>query len=105
MRAIGYDNVFRGLARTVRVWGAALLVVAGVLWCCFLLRLATADIGEVSYCGGDVDSRCTDVDGLTTLLWLLGAAVPVSLTGLGLFLTGHISLRMSEHRQTMEELG
>ncbi|WP_326697327.1 hypothetical protein OG909_08295 [Streptomyces sp. NBC_01754] len=87
MRSHEYDQQFRDRATRIRAWGLGLLCVAAVLWIWAAKELLIPNRPD-----------------LEEVVTLLGASVPVSIAGIGVFTIGTVSRRMSAHAHGLREL-
>ncbi|MFD6274099.1 hypothetical protein ACFWFI_00635 [Streptomyces sp. NPDC060209] len=124
MRSREFDLDFRDKATKTRTWGVVLLSLAAVLWvwCAVLLTMPyQADRKPDDKYPDDCESRlftdrgtanegelhgdyCAQERDWPEVLAVLGASVPISVTGGTLFAVGTVSRRISSHGQAMREL-
>ncbi|MEV7105518.1 hypothetical protein [Streptomyces atroolivaceus] len=124
MRSRDYDQDFRYRAGRTRTWGLVLLSLAALLWAwCAVLLLMPYEVDEEpdddypAECESRLfTDRATANEGLRNgdycgderdwpeVIAVLGASLPVSITGVGLYTVGTVSRRMSAHSEAMREL-
>ncbi|MDT0426630.1 MULTISPECIES: hypothetical protein [Streptomyces] len=126
MRSREYDLQFRDRAARIRTWGLILLSLAALLWiwCAVLLMMpyeadtsGKTDYRSPAHCearlftdrgtanhGLQEGNYCANERDWPEALAVLGASVPLSTVGVGLFTIGTVTRRMSAHGEAMREL-
>lgn len=108
--ATEYDQDFRLRAARQKTWGTCLLVMAGGLWVWFAYLLTVpygVDATSIHCAALLFRDTIPSAQCLETRTWwetfaVLGVSVPFAILGAGLYVTGHVTLRMSGHREAMQ---